>query len=206
MISPDQLIKWAPASKNFAADASLFFNKYADQYDVNAYLRIAAFLSQVIHESGSFRYTSELWGPTAQQLKYERDFSQPYPELNKNGRNYLATQLGNELKGDGEKFKGHGYIQDTGRVNHAACSKDLFGDENILLDNPEKLSEPEFAMQSAFWFWAKKGLNTFADVQAFSIITKRINGGLNGFTDRVHFYNLIRADFGLQPYEINQPG
>jgi putative chitinase len=41
---------------------------------------------------------------------------------------------------------------------------------------------------SAAWFWAVNGLNELADSGLFDKITRRVNGGLNGNTDRVALY------------------
>ncbi len=111
--------------------------------------------------------------------------------------------LGNSFKGDGAWFRGHGYIQITGRSNHAACSKALFGDKEILLKDPELLSIPQNAMRSAFWFWSTKNLNTYADKQWVETITKKINGGLNGFAERIVNYNMLANDFGIPEYKIS---
>ena len=123
----------------------------------------AHFLSQVGHESMSFRYTREIWGPTPSQARYE-------------GR----KDLGNTEPGDGKKFMGRGLIQVTGRANYRACSIALYADE-VLLRTPEILETPRAAVDSAFWFWDKNKLQAIDDIAK---LTKRINGGFNGFKDR----------------------
>lgn len=138
-------------------------------YGVDSRYRQAAFLAQVGHESGSFVYVREIWGPTAAQAGYE-------------GR----ADLGNVVAGDGYFFRGRGLIQVTGRANYAACGKAL---GLPLLAYPELLEEPEHAARSAAWFWSEHGLNGLADRQLFSAITKRINGGQNGAADRVERYH-----------------
>jgi putative chitinase len=135
-------------------------------------LRRAAFLAQVGHESGQFRYVRELGSD-----KY----------LSKYDTGPLAARLGNtpEADGDGQKYRGHGLIQITGRDNHARCGEALGLD---LLNHPELLEQPEHAANSAAWFWHKEGLNSLADKGAFVTITKRINGGINGLQERQAFY------------------
>ncbi len=123
----------------------------------------AHFLSQVGHESLGFKFTREIWGPTATQRRYE-------------GR----RDLGNTEQGDGKKFMGRGLIQVTGRANYKACSLALYGDE-VLLRSPEILETPKAAVDSAFWYWDKNGL---AKIDHIERLTKRINGGYNGFADR----------------------
>lgn len=132
----------------------------------NSRLAICNFLAQVGHESGSFIYTKELWGPTAAQLGYE-------------GR----KDLGNIVAGDGSKFRGRGLIQVTGRANYQKCSQALFGDDR-LLSTPELLEQPEWAAKSAAWFWKKNNLSDLADKDMFTATSKVINGGTNGLDDR----------------------
>ncbi|WP_454833224.1 glycoside hydrolase family 19 protein [Pseudomonas veronii] len=140
-----------------------------DRYQINTRLRMAAFIAQVGHESGQFRWLKELWGPTAQQAGYE-------------GRD----DLGNTVKGDGSKYRGRGLIQITGRANYAACGEALGLD---LINQPELLEHPQYAAMSAAWFWSVNGLNTLADARDLTKITRRINGGLNGLADRQALYD-----------------
>ena len=39
------------------------------------------------------------------------------------------------------------------------------------------------------WFWKKKGLNELADKDDFGTITRRVNGGTNGWNDRLKYLN-----------------
>lgn len=132
---------------------------------INTRLRIAAFLAQVGHESGSLVYVKELGGDKYFQ-KYE-------------GR----AELGNTQPGDGARFAGRGLIQITGRTNYGKASQALFGDDR-LLRNPELLEQPEWAAKSAVWYWTTRNLNALADADRFTDITRAINGGTNGLEDR----------------------
>jgi putative chitinase len=132
---------------------------------INTPLRVAHFMAQLSHESGGFKYLKEL-GNDAYFNKYD-------------GR----KDLGNIQKGDGLRFKGRGYIQITGRSNYTQLSKDLNID---FLNNPELLEQEANAILASCWFWNKKGLNAYADKDDITTITKRINGGVNGFEDRKH--------------------
>lgn len=181
MISDVQMLKFSNTTLSLAPTVSKWFNQFNVKYEVDTDLRIAAFLAQLIHESGGFRYTREIASGAAYEGRHD---------------------LGNIYPGDGKRYKGHGYMQITGRTNHALCSKDLFGTEKTLLDNPELLCTPQYAMESSFWFWNTKNLNPLADKQWMETITKRINGGLNGFENRVRIYNIICANLGLPIYKI----
>ena len=46
-------------------------NQAMQTYGVDTVLRSAAFIAQLAHESGEFRWMEELWGPTAAQRRYE---------------------------------------------------------------------------------------------------------------------------------------
>ncbi|NNA03665.1 glycoside hydrolase family 19 protein [Pseudomonas lundensis] len=134
--------------------------------------RVAAFIAQIGHESGQFRYVREL-GSDQYLSKYDTGS--------------LAKRLGNtpEADGDGQKYRGRGLIQITGRANYKACGEALGLD---LIRQPELLEKPQHACMSAAWFWASRGLNTMADAGQFDKITQRINGGQNGAADRQALY------------------
>lgn len=141
---------------------------------INTRLRIAAFLAQIGHESGSLVYSKELGGPSY-FAKYD-------------GR----KDLGNTQPGDGARFAGRGLIQITGRANYGRASQALFGDDR-LLKNPELLEEPEWAAKSATWYWSTRNLNALADADRFTEITRAINGGTNGLEDRKARYRYALA-------------
>ncbi len=132
--------------------------------EINTSKRENAFLAQIAHESGEFRYLHEL----ASGAAYE-------------GR----KDLGNTEQGDGIRFKGRGLIQLTGRSNYQLISNDLGVD---FVSNPELLEQPQYAAESAGWFWNLKKLNRLADIGDFVLITKRINGGTNGLLNREGYW------------------
>lgn len=161
-----ELKKIAPyaSAKNISLYTPLL-NKYMGRYGINTQARKAAFLATILHESGSLTYTEEI----ASGIAYE-------------GR----KDLGNSEAGDGKKFKGRGLIQITGRHNYSIASAALGID---FIKNPELLSEPDNATWVSCWWWQSKGLNELADKGDFRRITRVVNGGYNGWTDRLNFYN-----------------
>jgi len=140
-------------------------NATLHKYDINTPERVAAFLAQVAHESGSLKYVREIADGSA----YE-------------GR----IDLGNTEPGDGKKYKGRGLIQITGRFNYKAVGEALAYD---FITHPDHLERPGAAAMSAGWFWDKHDLNALADANDFRKITKRINGGYNGLEDRLNHWN-----------------
>lgn len=173
-ITAQQLLQILPSAGKQTGVFASALNLAMDRFQINTRLRMAAFIAQVGHESGQFRYARELGGD-----QY----------LSKYDTGTLAKRLGNtpEADGDGQKYRGRGLIQITGHDNYLACSKALFGDDR-LLRTPELLEQAEWACKSAAWFWNSRNLNALADNGDFERITRRINGGLNGQDERVSFY------------------
>jgi len=185
MLTADQLQAVMPGTPAAKRDALLPFLQAAmAEFAIDAPARMAAFLAQLAHESGQFRFMEEIWGPTAAQRRYEPAST-------------LATNLGNAEVGDGKRFKGRGPIQITGRSNYRRFG-DLLGTD--LVGDPARAALPELAFRIAGLFWSKKGLNELADRatrESFREITRRINGGFNGIDDREKFYAAARTVLGV---------
>ena len=139
-------------------------NASMEEFEIDTPERQAAFIAQIAHESGGLRYVRELASGEAYEDR---------------------ADLGNTETGDGVRFKGRGLIQITGRANYRLCGEALGVD---LVGNPELLETPDLACRSAAWFWKDRGLNELADKGDFKLITKRINGGYNGYRERLAFY------------------
>lgn len=143
----------------------------------------AIFLAQVDHESGGFQYLEEI----ASGAAYE-------------GR----SDLGNTQSGDGTRFKGRGYIQLTGRSNYQTYG-DILGID--LVNNPQLAATPENAAKLAVAYWNNrvKGSGAHTNIESASVA---VNGGYNGYQDRVNKYNAYRSmDLGsIFNNSNNQPG
>lgn len=179
-------------------------NKLLPKYNITNKERIAAFIAQTAHESANFTALRENLNYSAQGLArtWPNRFAVPKtttPNLLANSiqRNpeAIANHVygnrmgnGNVASGDGWKFRGRGLIQLTGKENYTRFSKviDKTLDQTIVY-----LETKEGAVESACWFWNNNNLNALADKQDMTTITKRINGGLNGFDDRMKKYNLM---------------
>ena len=172
MIALEQLKKIIPYAGPRAGVFVKPLNDAMSEFGIDTPMREAAFLAQIAHESGSLRCVREIASGEA----YE-------------GR----ADLGNTVIGDGVRFKGRGLIQITGRANYRACSKALFGDDETLLVHPELLEAVVPACRSAAWFWWLHDLNALADNDGFRAITKAINGGFNGYAERLANFDRARA-------------
>jgi putative chitinase len=155
-----------------------------EKYHINTPLRQAHFWAQAAHETAGFKYTHEIWGPTKAQKRYE-------------GR----KDLGNTVPGDGYKFRGRGIFQLTGRANYRTYGMKINVD---LLSNPDAAAGAENALKIACEYWNTRGLSKYADANNIEAITKRINGGLNGLSDRKAKYK-ISWDFLSEDEERPKP-
>lgn len=142
-------------------------------YGIDTPERLAAFLAQIGHESGSLRYVREIADGSA----YE-------------GR----RDLGNLVPGDGARYRGRGLIQLTGRDNYRQMRDllDHLGPPDFL-DFPAALEEPQWAAWSAAAWWHSRHLSDLADAGDFDAITRRINGGTNGAADRRQRWERAKA-------------
>ena len=121
MLTDEHLHAIMPALPKAKRDTFLpFLNQALDEFSIDSAPRHAAFLAQLAHESGQFRFMEEIWGPTPAQQRYEPTTK-------------LATSLGNTKAGDGKRFKGRGPIRITGRANYRRFGNLLHVD---LVSNP----------------------------------------------------------------------
>ncbi|MCA0176211.1 MAG: peptidase C1 [Proteobacteria bacterium] len=162
------------AARAFVARCTQPLNAAMQAHGITTPARVCAFLAQIGHESGELLWMREIWGPTAQQRRYEPVTS-------------LSKSLGNTQPGDGRRYMGRGPIQITGRANYARYGKLLGLD---LEAQPQQAETPEVGFQIAALYWQRNGLNELADRvsdaddEAFTQITRRINGGTNGLPER----------------------
>lgn len=186
-MTPDQLQRATGCTGAIAAALADPLSAAMAFYSIDTPKRIAAFLAQVGHESGSFRFSRELWGPTPAQQRYE-------------GR----EDLGNVQPGDGKRYMGRGYIQTTGRYNYAKTRdrlRERFDGVPDFEEQPEALEEPTWACLSACDYWDSRKLNALADADQFEQITRKVNGGLNGYDDRLKRWDRAKAEFVTKTLE-----
>ena len=128
------------------------------------------FLAQVAHESGGFRWMEEIADGSAY-----------------NGRRDLGNHLGPNF---GIKYKGRGILQLTGYKNYQRLGELLDLD---LADNPKQAAEPAISARVAVAYWTDHNLNALSDRSEFKAVTRSINGGYNGYRDRLKWLQRIQA-------------
>jgi predicted chitinase len=122
--------------------------------------RAAMFLGQVLHESVGLRYFEEIASGAAYEGRHD---------------------LGNTQPGDGRRYKGRGPIQLTGRANYRWAGGRL----HLPLErHPELAARHDIGWRIAVLYWTSHGLNALADHGDYEAITRRINGGMNGWVSR----------------------
>jgi predicted chitinase len=196
MITDDELKKIMPNCPSARrAEYLPFIQQAMQEFEITTYLREAAFLAQLAHESGELKYMEEI----ASGADYE-------------GR----ANLGNTQPGDGKRYKGRGPIQLTGRANYRKYGAKLGLD---LENNPKSAATKEVGFRIAGLYWKDRGLNELADKgsqivdvtrtrkngttwveqhPAFDAITFKINGGFNHKQERINYYerakNVLNKD------------
>ncbi|KVU66720.1 glycoside hydrolase family 19 protein [Burkholderia ubonensis] len=119
--------------------------------------------------------------------------------------NYVyANRMGNgdEDSGDGYKYHGRGFIQVTGKDGYQSFQNEHNrrspDDQQDFVKNPEIVaSRLEYAVESAFVFWARNNLNSISDSGRVFDVTQIVNGGQIGYDDRRDRYNRVAPLLGL---------
>lgn len=170
----------------------MLYQKYKslfNKYNVNTELRIAHFMAQIEHESNlkpiseNLNYSKEGLLKVFPKYFIKDNVDQFARKPEKIANRVYANRMGNkdEQSGDGWKFRGRGFIQLTGFNNYYALSNAVNID---YVNNPDLLLTEADALIAALWFWSNNNLNHLADLDDIVLITKKINGGLNGIDDR----------------------
>ena len=168
--------KAQPKAAPVAAKVAPITGSKAEQLLMNTAVRsgitgteLAAFMAQMAHESDDFKSMKE-YGGSLDFRKYDPKYA---PKK--------AKTLGNKYAGDGNRFKGRGFIQITGRYNYRIAGKAIGID---LVKNPKLAEDPAVAAKIAVWYWklrVQPNVTNWNDVEA---VTKPINPGLRGLEDR----------------------
>ncbi|MCJ8519034.1 putative chitinase [Pseudorhizobium tarimense] len=188
------------AAKNKGSEANLrsvltSLDRYAADVGLDRLHRLIHYLAQLMHESGSFKWDQEIWGPTPAQARYD-----------------TRTDLGNtpEKDGDGYLYRGRGPIQITGKDNYRQF-RDWCRSQGY--DCPDFVAEPD-AVNTDPWeglvpilYWTSRGLNKWADQNDPETICLKINGGKNGLADRLDYYGrlaLVVCGYGVSEAEVRR--
>jgi len=177
----------APVNEANMNSVLVALDKFGAGLGMDKLPRLVQYFAQIMHESGDFRYDGEIWGPTPAQKRYD-----------------TRTDLGNTVAadGDGYRYRGRSGIQVTGKANYAAyrdwCEAKAFEPPDFVAV-PDLVNTDPWEGLAPLWYWDTHKLNTYADKGDIETITRRINGGLNGYADRCDHYvrlGLVVLKFG----------
>jgi putative chitinase len=169
----------------------------AKKFNITTPLRLAHFLAQCGHESAGFKAVQENLNYSTDGLKkiFPKYFPGNLAESYSKNPEKIASKVygsrmgnGDETTKEGFKFRGRGYIQLTGKDNYTKFGK-FIGEDTV--SNPDLVATKYPLSSAAFFFdsnklWAicDKG----ADDATVTAVTKRVNGGTIGISDRIkHF-------------------
>ena len=136
---------------------------------------LAGFMGQMSHESGGFSAMKEI----------------------ASGDQYQG-RMGNNQAGDGDRFKGRGFIQLTGKDNYTDMSKKLGLD---LVNHPELAEDPDNASAIAIQYWKDRNLGAKARAGDIEGVSAGINGRnrqtgrANGADDRIARTNAYYSQY-----------
>ena len=208
MIKAEQLQKICPSLKTERALAiSGLINSVCPKYEINTPIRLQAFLAQIAHESGEFSIKTESMNystPERIVAIWPSRFNLDGKDGKLNAHDYIhdAAKLGNQVyagrmgngapeTGDGYRYRGGGFLQLTGKESYqhyANYIKKEVGETADLVRGTD-----EYALDSACWeYVVDKKLLDESDARDFTTITKRINGGTIGLTERLKYYKLAQ--------------
>ena len=165
-------------------------NEALAEHGIDTPLRVAHFLSQVLHESGKMKFVEENLNYSADGLSkiFGKYFKTPadtqayHRKPEKIASRVYGNRMGNgpENTGEGYRYRGRGLIQLTGKNNYRAFS-DWIKDDVVA--DPDRVAN-QYVVHSAVFFWTKNNINALADQDDVVRVTKRINGGTHGLDDR----------------------
>ncbi|GAB4023314.1 hypothetical protein GCM10028808_73380 [Spirosoma migulaei] len=166
-------------------------NSRLETYKVNTFLRLAHFLSQILHESIGLSATVENLNYSAKALcdtwpkRFPTlEFAKLYARQPEKIANYVYANRGGNgppESGDGWKYRGRGPMQNTFKDKYIRLFE-LTGIDYVT--HPEYMERPDDGMMSAFVFWKDNELNALADTDNPDALTRKINGGYNGLAER----------------------
>ena len=200
-VTLDQIAQLAPNARSSYRDAFASGQEVLDRFAISETpLRVAHFMSQMLHESGALTIQFENLNYSAERLAkvWPKRFK-PIGSLDPAGFAHNPEKLANEVYGgrmgnvaldEGFKYRGRGLLQLTGKESYAAATTLLsrsFPDAPDFTKDPDAVISAEWCLKIAAAAWFSKGCNALADKDGINAITKAINGGLIGLAERIEW-------------------
>ncbi|MBD9677940.1 hypothetical protein IB274_14600 [Pseudomonas sp. PDM18] len=98
---------------------------------------------------------------------------------------------------------GRGVMQLTLQENYVKYGEYIGGDFISTAAARDKVTMAPHSALSAFWFYKiYKGLSAVASADDFNMVTAKINGGFNGYNDRLGFFNRAVSALGAEHLRV----
>lgn len=201
MVTQEQLAKM-----HIGAQWTEPLNEVFERFSIATPRQQAAFIGQCGHECGNFKVLEEnlnYRAATLMRLWPKRfptiEVANQYAGNAKKIANFIyANRMGNRgpESGDGHRFRGRGCIQLTGYSNYFHASKAIGVD---FVMEPDLVASPKYAALTAGWFWSTHNCNALAEAANWTALTKKINGGVIGLSDRIAHTEIALSTFEAGP-------
>lgn len=182
------------------------FNKYANYFGIDTILETSHFIAQIAHESDQWNAYEEYASGDAYDTRTDLGNT---PQRDGDGRKYkgrgpIQTTGVSNYKEAGREIAKLPFLNEN--------EKRLFVNDG-LLKNPKLLQDPVWGTLAALIYWAKRDLNSLCRpdnekvvikrynkttgwynyiTTPIEAITRKINGGVNGFEERKKYYKKLK--------------
>ena len=202
IITEERFKTFAPKCANVKEYVSAL-NTLLPKFGIVSKTSIQAFLAQCAQETGGYTKLIENTNYTTPE-RLMKVFPARFPNLTiakmYAGRaDCIASRVyanrygnGDESSKDGWKYRGRGLCHLTFKDNYKAFAKDTGID---VVQHPEFLEEIYYAVYVGCWYWKSRNINIPAEANDFTKVTKLINGGVNGLSERLDWLNKARSIF-----------
>jgi putative chitinase len=122
-----------------------------------------------------------------------REFAHNQEKL---GNAVYGGRMGNNGPNDGFTYRGRGLLQLTGRDSYAEATTNLRNQNPAAPDfvtTPDAVFSAQWCLAVAAAKWAAVGCNALADQDDIRKVTRAINGGLIGLSDRTDWLRRTKA-------------
>jgi putative chitinase len=205
-VTLDQILHLAPNARSSYREAFQNGQAVLDQCGVSeTALRVAHFMAQVLHESGGLAIQIESLNYSPERLPavWPSRFK-PKGPLDPAAFAHNQQKLGNEVYGgrmgngpnDGFTYRGRGLLQLTGKDSYQEATTTVRAQNPAAPDFvalPDAVFGGQWCLAIAAAEWTAKGCNAFADQDDIRKVTRAVNGGLIGLSERIEWLRLTKA-------------
>lgn len=208
-VPPEKIALLAPRCDAVYSAAFAVGQAVLERYGIaDSRLRVIHFLAQILHETGglALKFENLRYSPARLPAVWPSRFH-PLGSLDPHQYAYQPEKLanavyggrmGNVAQGDGFLYRGRGMLQLTGKDSYARATTILqlrSPDAPDLTLQPDAVCSAEWSLHVAAAEWAARGCNCAADCDDLEQVTRCINGGVIGLSERAAWRARVRPLF-----------